>query len=105
MRFENPSKFTLEKMQELVGKKVYRNLRESEEVSVITQVDYYTDYSFGIITGYKLTIEDLKKTHRPYNMSIQYPDYFDEKFFNYSHRDFPDEFVKDIKCHTTQEVA
>jgi len=69
MIFQNQSKFTLEKMQELVKTRIYRYRKvhakryphdiigDGEEVGIIRKVDYHSNLFFNFIDGYNLEVE------------------------------------------------
>ena len=88
--FENPSYFSLRKMQELVGKII--KVREND--GVITYVDYNKN-QFDIIDGYRVSYEIERHRSPYYSRSLNYPSDFMQ--FIEPGCDLPDEFIADIK--------
>ena len=90
--FENPSDFTLRKMKELIGRKIYRN---GEEGTVIN-VDYSENVYFGMIDGYCIHVDFGRSAEQfPGNISwLRYPISF--KHWDIPSSGLPAEFIEDV---------
>jgi len=110
MIFQNQSKLTLKKMQELVNTRIYRyrKIRANrfphevigggEEVGIIRKVDYHKNLFFNFIDGYKLEVEIVahpdEALNLPYTINIAHLDY--SGLYGFDFRELPSEFIDDM---------
>ena len=93
MIFENPSRLPLDKMQELIGKKLHRTY----DYGIITEISY-SENIFGIIDGYNMSVDfgltSNNKASSNRVFSYLYPERLE--YFDLSKCALPSDFMEDI---------